>query len=207
MSFLDVPAVHAITDPRTLADPGFKCKAEDVFRALGPAGAVHLRGLEMTAVAVYRLAEFLSPLQAETGCMLVINDRVDIAVAVGALGVQLRQTSLSLADARRAAGTSANRMRFGVSVHDLSNASAAVADGASWVIAGSVFESASHPGNPGQGPEFVRRVADTRATVIAIGGIRPEHVKSLRAHGAHGVAAIRGIWGASDPAKAARAYL
>lgn len=207
MPFSDVPTVHAVTDLRTLSDPGFEAKAESVFRALGPAGAVHLRGPGLTAVALYRLAKFLSPLQSETGCLLVINDRVDIGAAVGARAVQLRRTSLSLTDARRAAGPSAGRTMFGISVHNPSEASAAVADRAAWVLAGNVYETASHPGRPAQGPEFIRRVAGTKAVVIAIGGISPEHVKSLRLHGAHGVAAIRGIWDAADPAAAARAYL
>jgi thiamine-phosphate diphosphorylase len=207
MSFLDVPTVHAVTDPRILRDPEFKFKAASVFRALGAAGAVHLRGLGMPVIAVYRLAEFLSPLQTVTGCLLVINDRVDVAIAVGARGVQLRRTSLSLADARRAAGQSASRVRFGVSIHEPSEASAAVADGAAWVMAGNIHESASHRGRPARGTEFVRAVAATGAIVIAIGGIRAEQAKALRLHGAHGIAAIRGIWDANDPAAAARAYL
>lgn len=207
MPLIDVPTVHAVTDPQILADPGFKSKAASVFRALGHAGAVHLRGPGIPLIDLYRLAQLLAPLQAETGCRLVVNDRVDVALAAGAWGVQLRRVSLSIEDARAAAGTAKPALEFGVSVHSAIEAAEAVAAHAAWVFAGNVFETPTHPGRSAKGAEFIRDVARTSAVTIAIGGVRPSDVPLLRENGAHGVAAIRGIWAAKDPAAAACAYL
>jgi thiamine-phosphate pyrophosphorylase len=96
---------------------------------------------------------------------------------------------------------------IGVSVHAPAEAVAAEQAGAAWVIAGTVFETPSHAGM-GHGLSFVRNVAHGAALpVIAIGGIRPEAVAAVREAGAAGVAAIRGVWGERDAARAAMAYL
>ena len=80
--------------------------------------------------------------------------------------------------------------------------------GATWLVAGHVFATASHPGEPERGPDFLRRICDAvTVPVIAIGGIAPGHVTALRALGAHGVAVIRGIWDAGDAEQAAIDYL
>ena len=84
----------------------------------------------------------------------------------------------------------------------------AVHAGATWLVAGHVFETESHPGEDGRGIAFIERlVAEHKLPVIAIGGVRPEHVRSLRAAGAHGVAVIRGVWHASDAGAAVIDYL
>ncbi|HEY9449911.1 MAG TPA: thiamine phosphate synthase, partial [Gemmatimonadaceae bacterium] len=77
-----------------------------------------------------------------------------------------------------------------------------------WVVAGHVYETASHPGVPGGGESLVREVAAaTSIPCIAIGGIRAEHLPALRAAGAYGVAFIRGIWSANDAERAATDYV
>jgi thiamine-phosphate diphosphorylase len=198
------PAIHAITDHLTLSRPDFLTRAEGVMRALGARGAVHLRGWHTPAARVYELAMALTPLQESTGCWLVINDRLDVALAACARGVQLTSRSMSIADARRCAPSIA----LGASVHAVEEAVAAHKGGASWVVAGHVLDTPSHPGEIGRGVEFIREIARAIAIpCIAIGGIRPEHVPALRAAGAGGVAAIRGIWSASDAERAATDYL
>jgi thiamine-phosphate diphosphorylase len=199
-----IPAVHAITDDSILSRPDFLDRARAVMRALGARGAVHLRGWHTPAARVYEAAAALAPVQESTGCWVVINDRVDIALAACARGVQLTSRSLSIADARR----SAPGLALGASVHTVDEAVAAAKAGAHWVVAGHVFDTPSHPGAAGRGDALIRGIA--RAVplpCIAIGGIRPEHVPALRAAGAWGVAAIRGIWGARDAERAAIDYL
>lgn len=211
MPLIDVPTVHAVTDATILADPGFKAKAASVFRALGRRGAIHLRAPAWPAAAIYELASALAPMQDETGGWLVINDRVDVGLAAAARGVQLRETSLDVRDALTAAhrttGGLGRAICFGVSVHDANAARSAAAGGASWVMAGSVYATASHPGGQPQGEAFIQEIATCGVPVIAIGGIQPSHSERLRSLGAHGVAAIRGIWDTPDPARAAAAYL
>ncbi|MBX6332431.1 MAG: thiamine phosphate synthase, partial [Gemmatimonadaceae bacterium] len=84
----------------------------------------------------------------------------------------------------------------------------AAADGASWVVAGNVYPTPTHAGAPGRGAALVRTiVAAAPVPCIAIGGVKPAHVAALRAAGAHGVAAISGIWGGDDAERAAIDYL
>lgn len=126
-------------------------------------------------------------------------------MASRARGVQLRAASLRVAAVRQIAPA----LSVGVSVHDAETASEVANDPGrpEWLIAGNVFLTATHPGRPARGVEFIRAVARVGVPVIAIGGVRPEHVNSLRTAGASGVATIRGIWAAPDPVAAAALYL
>jgi thiamine biosynthesis protein ThiS len=84
---------------------------------------------------------------------------------------------------------------------------AALAEGADFLIAGSVFHTPSHPERSPAGLGLVKEAAAGAAPVIAIGGITPERSAEVIAAGAWGVAAIRALWDADDPAAAARAFL
>ncbi len=203
-----VPVVHVVTSAALLADPGFPARAAAVMRALGPRGALHLRdGGLLPARRLLELALGLADAQAATGCWLVVNDRVDVAVAAGARAAQLTSRSMSPADARRAAAARP-ALAVGASVHAADEARRRAAEGADWVVAGHVYETGSHPGAPGRGIALVREVAAAaRVPTIAIGGVTPARVPLLRAAGAHGVAVIRGVWAASDAERAALDYL
>jgi thiazole tautomerase (transcriptional regulator TenI) len=99
-------------------------------------------------------------------------------------------------------------LRIGASVHSADEARDAESAGADWCVAGHVFETPSHPGVPRRESTFISDVvAAVTFPVIAIGGIRPEHVRSLVHRGAHGVAAIRGIWNDENSELAASRYL
>jgi thiazole tautomerase (transcriptional regulator TenI) len=197
----DVPTVHAVTDPASLASPGFAIKAAEVLHALGPNGAVHLRGHGIPGAELWRLALALVPAQQASGGWLIVNDRLDVARAAGARGGQLGQHALLLRDAQLAAP----QLRLGVSVHSAPEAQAA-AD-ADWWLAGHIYPTASHPGAAPRGTALLHELAPLGVPVIAIGGITPANAHEARAAGAHGVAAISGIWGATDPARAATEYL
>jgi thiamine-phosphate pyrophosphorylase len=141
----------------------------------------------------------------EYGIALVINDRVDLALAVGADGVHLGQTDVSLADARRVAG---DRLRIGVSTHDAQQVTAAVALAPDYIAYGPVFATTTKENpDPVQGLLALRRaVALARGVpVVAIGGISPRDVASVYATGVTSVCAISAVNGASDVAAAARA--
>ena len=86
--------------------------------------------------------------------------------------------------------------------------SRAAREGADWVVAGHVFETPSHAGERGRGVGLIRDIlAAASVPCIAIGGIQPKHVAMLREAGAHGVAAIRGMWETGDAEQAAIDYL
>ena len=199
-----IPVIHAVTNDGIVQRPDFLERAGGVMRALGERGAVHLRAHRLTGRDYFDLAVMLARLQAETGCWLVANDRLDVALAAGARAIQLTSRSMHVADAARIAPG----LAIGASVHSASEAREASLAGAHWCVAGHVFSTPSHPGAEGRGTGFVRALSSVaRIPLIAIGGVEPGHLARLRAAGAHGAAAIRGIWEASDAERAAKDYL
>jgi thiazole tautomerase (transcriptional regulator TenI) len=199
-----VPILHAVTSDEIVLRGDFFDRANRVMHAGGSRIAIHLRTAKLTGRELYELACRLATVQRETGAWLVVNDRADVALAAGARGVQLTSRSISPTEARRAAST----LAVGASVHSAEDADIAARAQATWLVAGHVFETESHPGEEGRGTAFIERlVTDHRLPVIAIGGVRPEHVRGLRAVGAHGVAVIRGVWHASDAGAAVIDYL
>jgi thiazole tautomerase (transcriptional regulator TenI) len=199
-----IPVVHAVTSDEIVTRPDFLDVACAVMSALGARGALHLRAGRVTAARLQALAAGLEAAQAVTGAWLVVHDRLDLAIGCRARGAQLTSRSLRVADARRAAPTIA----VGASVHSLAEARAAAEEGASWLVAGHVFASPTHPAEGGRGLDFLRTLAAAvDVPVIGIGGVKPEHCAAIRQAGAHGVAAIRGIWDAANAERAASDYL
>jgi thiamine-phosphate diphosphorylase len=132
-----------------------------------------------------------------------VSGRPDIAAAIGAQGIQLRSDHLSPADAR---GLLPNGW-IGRSVHSKEEAAVAVAEGADFLVVGNIYETVSHPGRFPAGLGLVREAVALGRPVIAIGGITPDRAAEVKAAGAYGVAAIRGLWMAGDPAAATLAML
>jgi thiazole tautomerase (transcriptional regulator TenI) len=199
-----VPVVHAVTSDEILARADFIDVACGVMRAMGPRGALHLRGGRLTGARMQALGEALSAAQTITGAWLIVNDRVDVALAVGARGAQLTSRSLLPVDARHAAPV----LAIGASVHSVSEGLESASGGADWLVAGHVFAATKEPGEDGRGMAFVERlVAATTVPLIAIGGVLPKHCRVLRMAGVHGVAVIRGIWDAPNAERAASDYL
>jgi thiazole tautomerase (transcriptional regulator TenI) len=200
----DIPVIHAVTDDLILAHPEFTTRARGVMQALGPRGAVHLRSRYLTTAQVYAIALALGDTQESTGCWLVVNERLDVALAARTLGAQLTSHSLSVSDARLVSP----EFPLGASVHSPAEAVAAEHDGADWVVVGHIYATPSHEGIAGRGTQLVAAVARQIALpCIAIGGVRPAHIGILRDAGAYGVAAISGIWGAASAESAASDYL
>ena len=168
--------------------------------------AVQVREKDLGAADLALLCRRVGAATRETGAMLVVNDRVDVALAVGADAVQRTHTSLTVEDIRAVAG---RRLRIGVSVHSLEHAVDAERKGADWVTYGPVYDTPSK--RPYGAPQGVDRLATVarglRIPVVAIGGITPERVKECRAAGARGVAAISSILAADSPAAATRRFL
>jgi len=168
--------------------------------------AVQVREKDLSAAELARLCRALREPTRAAGALLLVNDRVDVALAVGADGVQRTTTSLPIADIRAVAD---KRLGIGASVHSLGEALEAEREGANWVVFGPIYDTPSKRayGAP-QGVAALARVArSVRIPVIAIGGITPERAGEVRAAGAHGVAVISAILAADSPAAATRAFL
>ncbi len=201
---LDIPIVHAVTTDKIILGKDFIARAISVMQALGERGAVHLRSQLIPSPRLYDIACRLTSLHADTGCWCIVSDRLDIAMASFAHGVQLNSRSMRVADAR----VSAPKLRIGASVHSAEEAITAESEGADWCVAGNVFETATHPGTARRESTFISDIAaKVNTPIIAIGGVNPEHVRSLIEGGAYGVATIRGIWEAKNSEEAATRYL
>jgi thiamine-phosphate pyrophosphorylase len=198
-----IPLLHAVTDDAVVARAGFLERAGEVLAAGGTDVALHLRAPGASGRTLYGLAARLAELAAGTGSLLLVNDRVDVALAV-AHGVQLGRRSLPVGDAWRLIG---GRWPIGASVHDADEARDAAAAGADFLLAGAVYPTGTHPGRPGAGVRLIESVAGLGIPVIAIGGVTPERAGELRRAGAAGMAAIRGIWGAPSPADAVQRFI
>jgi thiamine-phosphate pyrophosphorylase len=158
------------------------------------------------ARALAALARSVHPAARSAGVPLCVNDRLDVALAIGAEAVHLGQDDVPLADARALA---AGRLVIGISTHTAAQAQAAIAGRADYLGFGPIFPTGTKV-NPDAvvGVEGLGTVAAmARAAgvpVVAIGGIPLERVAQLAAAGASAAALIGAIEGAADPTAAGR---
>lgn len=195
-----LPRLHVVTDDRVLAMPDLLPRATALIERFGVTLALHVRGHATPAKRLFEVADALVRLRPAA---ILVNDRVDLALAAGAAGVQLRRESLPIEVVRGLVGA----RWIGYSAHAADEAQSAERAGADFIMAGSIYESASHPG-PGRGIAFLRELVNSvTIPVIAIGGIQMEQVRDCRGAGAHGIAVIRAVWDASQPVEAAHQLL
>lgn len=195
---IPIPVVHAVTDERVLALPDVLERAAAL--ASVPGCAIHLRG-RLPADRLLHLGDAVRALTAAAGTALIIHDRLDVAVLCQADGVHLPGTGFPASRARALLGPG---MLIGRSTHSAAEARAASDAGSDYVFLGNIWTTASHPGRPGIGPDTIHDAHPTRT--IAIGGVTTETAPAAIRAGAAGLAAIRALWDAPDPAAAARAF-
>ena len=147
-------------------------------------------------------ARLLKALLAGTGVPLFINDRLDVALAVGADGVHLGQNDLPIADARRLVG---NRMIIGISAESVADAIRAEAEGADYIGASPVFTTPTKtdtaPPLGLAGLRAIRRAV--QLPLVAIGGINADNAAQVLRAGADGLAVVSAIVSAPCPRTAA----
>jgi thiamine-phosphate pyrophosphorylase len=196
-----LPRVHAICDAGVLAldDLGVRAAA---LAAGGSAVALHARDRTASTKALTALAERFIALARPPEAAVFVNGRPDVAAAVRAHGVQLSAGDLAPRDARQVLPHG----WIGRSVHSIEEASAALAEGADFLMVGSVYPTPSHPGLA-SGVPLVEACAKFGLPVIAIGGVTAARIPELAEGGAYGVAAVRALWHAADPAKAVTEFL
>jgi thiamine-phosphate diphosphorylase len=196
-----LPRLHAVTDERIARWPDLDRVAQQLAAGGREELTFHARGRALSGLEHYELAVRLSNCPP---VRVFVNDRLDVALAVGASGVQLGQGSLAAEDARRLNP----RWWIGKSVHDLREAAAAQAGGAEYLLVGPVFPTVTHPDRAPLSAATLKQIVGLGLPVIAIGGVTPQRIPALLAAAAiHGVAAIRALWQAADPADAARRML
>ena len=198
-----LPRLHAVTDDRVVGAGRVAERAAAMAAAAGPALAVHVRTRALGGADLLDLARRVKDAVAPEGSWLVVNDRADVARAAGAQAIVAGRSGLGVRDL----GHVAPGLPVARSVHDAASARAAETEGADFIVAGAVFETPSHPGAPPGGPALVADAASGGRQVIAIGGVTPANTTGIVEAGAWGVAAIRALWDAPDPAAAARAFV
>ena len=140
-----------------------------------------------------------------TGALLVVDDRVDVAAAIGAPAVHLGRDDLPATVARRLLGPDA---LIGGTANSLEEALRVAATPVDYLGVGPVFGTASKANPaPTMGLDLLGRIVEScDQPIIAIGGIVPERVADVLATGAHGVAVLSGVVAQLDPTAAAREY-
>jgi thiamine-phosphate pyrophosphorylase len=197
------PLVYLITD-RTVT--GAEAVDDVIARALralpGPSGtppavAVQLREPDLPAAALLALAHRVRAVTARAGVRLFVNDRVDVALAVGADGVHLGHRSMTVADVRAVAPA----LQIAASTHTLEDVRAAASTGqVSFVVFGPIFDTPSKRiyGSP-LGLGLLRQACAENIPVVALGGIAVENAAACRQAGASGIACIRAVLRNTDP--------
>ena len=199
-----------IAGDEVLAAPDFGERLEGVVGAGGSRLAVHLRAREMSAARLFASARVAVGAGAGAGSTIVVNDRLDVALAAGAGGVHLREDSMGPDGVAEVMGVVGEGRPFlvGRSIHSPRQAGALAGGGVDYLVLGSVYDTPSHPGGRPIGPGAVAAaVATADVPVLAIGGVGVGEVAGLLALGAHGVVVKSGVWGAPDPPEAVLRYL
>jgi thiazole tautomerase (transcriptional regulator TenI) len=164
--------------------------------------AIHIREHEKTAREIYELGRQMIKAGVPVD-KLIINNRVDVAAALGIKKVHLGYHSLPVTAARH----SYSQLSIGKSVHSLAEALQAEEDGADYILFGHIYPTGSKIGIPPKGIEELTQItASLSIPVIAIGGILPANVREVIQVGCSGIAVMSGIFDAEDPDKAAINY-
>ena len=167
---------------------------------------MQLREKDLSASELFVLAEKARKLCQRYDALLFVNDRVDVALAVEADGVQLGTASSPIAAARELLGP---RKIIGASTHSLGEANEAVQHGADFILFGPVYFTPSKAsyGSP-QGLEALKKIVEKISLpVYAIGGIKLDNIEDVRRTGVRGVALISAVMSAKNPAKATQNIL
>lgn len=199
---IELPRLYPVTDR---GRSGLS-HAEQVARLCeGGARLIQLREKHLTPREFYREARDALRVAREWGARVIINDRADVALALGADGVHLGQDDLPPAAARELLG---ERAIIGFSTHSLEQAAEAARMPVDYVAIGPVFRTSSKENpDPLVGLEGVRRVRESMRetlSLVAIGGITAERARPVLEAGAHCVAVIGALLTAEDPGQITR---
>jgi thiamine-phosphate pyrophosphorylase len=158
---------------------------------------VQLRERDLSARELVRLAREVQAVTASHRCQLLINDRIDIALALEGVGVHLRSNSLPVSVARQLLGA---QCLLGISVHTVEEAIQVESQGADYIILGPIYETPSKQMfGPPLGIHTLEKVCRlVRIPIFGIGGVTAVRAHEMRRAGAFGVAVITAILGAID---------
>jgi thiamine-phosphate pyrophosphorylase len=196
---LPLHQLHLVTEPRRDASELVRVVS---LALTGGVNWVQLRNKSASAGAMFAEGAQLLAETRRHNASLAINDRLDVALALGADGVHLAAQSLPVDAAVKLAG---GRVLVGRSVHGLGEAVKAANKGADYLTFGHVFPTTSHPGLPPHGLKELREIVEAvDVPVLAIGGITADNLDSVLETGCAGIAVISAILADPEPERAAR---
>jgi len=192
-----------VTDRHQTRGRSLAMVLSDAIKAGVP--AIQLRERDLSTGELLSLAHEIQTMTMAGSVSLIINDRVDLAMALNLDGVHLRSDSLSPVPVRRLIGS--HRL-IGVSTHSVEDVRRANQSGADYIVFGPIFET---PSKRSFGPPLGLNLltdacSQSSIPVLAIGGITCERVREVRRAGAHGVAVIGALLTRDDIGEAVRAF-
>ncbi len=180
---LELPRLYAITDSKRY--PDFLERLEKILKK--GIKMVQLREKQISGLEYYRLALKVREMTKDYGALLFINDRVDIALAVGADGVHLPEKGFPPSVVKRMAPG----LLVGYSAHSLEEALYAQREGADFITLSPIFKTQSHPEREPIGLTVLKEVSQSLSIpVYALGGITWEKIRLCYKNGAYGIAGI-----------------
>ena len=196
-------SVYLVTDKDCLQGRELLDCVEQALR--GGVTLVQYRSKSGDSLSMYREALALKRLCDKFEVPLIINDRLDIALAVGAAGLHVGQEDLPCAVVRRLVGKD---FLIGVSVHDVKEAQQALQDGADYLGCGAVFSTQTKLDVDVMGLELLRKIrSSVSLPCVGIGGISPDNYAQVLATGVEGAAMVSAILGAEDIESQVRKFL
>lgn len=204
-SEIDVlPRFHLITDFSSLDEAALACVLAVLASCRSGANAVdavQVRAKQASSREVVAWTRELVALSRPMGTRVIVNDRLDLALAAGADGVHLGRDDLSVADARALVPMS---FLIGATCRSPVHAARARVDGADYAGVGPVHATTTKRGLPDPLGLDVLAATAREIPAIAIGGITADRVRDVMVAGAHGVAVVSAVWEDPDPPRAAR---
>ncbi len=187
-------SLYVITDEKIGLGRSHTFLAEEALK--GGATVIQLRDKEKSGRELYKIGVKLREITKKYGALFIVNDRLDIALAVGADGVHLGMNDLPISVARRIAG---NNFIIGASVSSPEEAVLAEKEGADYISAQSIFETSSKEDVKVIGLEGLKAIVKVSSLpVIAIGGINRDNVRDVMKTGVKGIAVISAVVSKED---------
>lgn len=192
--------LYVCTDRELMSSPSMEESVESALR--GGASVIQLRDKHASGRQMYETALALKAVTDRFGVPLIINDRVDIAMAVDAAGVHLGQSDMPLKAARHLLG---EHKLIGVSAARVEEACEAEQGGADYLGVGAVFTTGTKDNTRPVSRELLMQIRDAvTIPMVAIGGITTENVLKLRGTGINGIAVVSAVVAQPDVTEAAQ---
>lgn len=193
-------SVYLVTDRRNKTDEEFLNIIEEAIK--GGTTVVQLREKTASTKEFYDLALRVKEITSRYGVPLLINDRIDIALAIDSEGVHIGQDDMPADIAREIIGED---KILGVSASTVEEAKKAENDSADYIGSGAVFPTATKDDADSVSKEELKEIVDSiDIPVVAIGGITVENASSLRDSGIAGFSVVSAIMSAEDPKEASK---